>query len=270
MKKKFTLAISNLAWSPQEDTDALTYVANSGISSLEISPFRTTADLTVISPAFAKTYARQISLYKLQIIALQALLFRFPNLLIFQDKENREQTFAHLCHVIEFAHAVGAKSLIFGSPKNKIRGKMKYAEAFAIAVDFFGRIAAVAAKNSVTFCIEPTPSVYGTDFLRDTKESIALISAVDNEALKLNVDLGALQLNKEDLQEILPNNLPHVGYIHISEPYLKPIHRDYAFHEGAAQIILTSGYSGTVSIEMLPQPLQDIKKTLSFVTAVYI
>src|SRR5438105_11892903 len=112
-------------------------MANLNMRYLEISPFRESADSSVISDYSARSLIKRLNKYGIHILALQALLFRYPELTLFKAKSIREKTFDHLVNVIDFANELGAKVLVFGSPKNKIRGKMKYEQAFAITVDFF-------------------------------------------------------------------------------------------------------------------------------------
>ena len=147
------IAISNLAWSQAEDEQIFKIMADLQVSLLEISPFRESADKKAINNESARNLKKQMRSYGIKIIALQTLLYRFPELVIFQDKMTRKKTLNHLIRVIDFAHEVGAKSLIFGSPKNKLRKELKYDSAFAIATDFFGKLSERAKLQRVSLCI---------------------------------------------------------------------------------------------------------------------
>lgn len=266
------IAISNLAWSQTEDDQIFNIMATLQVSLLEISPFRESADKKVMSNESAHNLKKRLHDYGIKVVALQALLYRFPELVIFQDKTTREKTLNHLVHVIDFAHEVGAKSLIFGSPKNKLRGELEYDSAFTIATDFFGRLAERAKLQQVSLCIEPTPAVYGSDFIRNTDETVALLKAVSSSALRLNLDIGSLVVNEENIEDTIQNNMQYIGHVHISEPFLKMITLDSSFHKRIANKLNANSYNGNVSIEMLPQTNQNgdgIYKTLSFIQKIY-
>src|SRR3989338_2099102 len=173
-----TIAISNIAWQIDEDAKIFEVLASLNIHNLEISPFRASADPFIISQEHARSFQNQLSFYGIQVIAVQALLFRHPELVIFKKKVTREKTMEHLVRVINFAHYVGAKTVIFGSPKNKCRGEMAYESALDLAVDFFGRLSRVSEEKGITFCLEPTPETFGADFIRNTKEAMEVIQAI--------------------------------------------------------------------------------------------
>lgn len=266
------IAISNLAWSRAEDDHIFKIMANLQVSLLEISPFRESAEIKVINNGSAGNLKKRLHDYGIKVVALQALLYRFPELVIFQDKMTRKKTLNHLENVIDFASEVGAKSLIFGSPKNKLRGELEYDSAFRIATDFFGRLAERACLQQVSLCIEPTPAAYGSDFIRNTDEAVRLLKAVNNSALRLNLDIGSLVVNKENIEDTIQKSMRFIGHVHISEPFLKMITFDPKFHQRIANKLITNSYSGIISIEMISQASNNadrIYKTLSFIQKIY-
>ncbi|MDO8610903.1 MAG: sugar phosphate isomerase/epimerase [bacterium] len=266
------IAISNIAWLQSEDDKMFEIMANLKVSLLEISPFRESADKKVINNESAKNLKMRLYNYGIKIVSLQALLYRFPELVIFQGKVTRAKTLNHLERVIDFACEVGAKSLIFGSPKNKLRGKLDYDNAFTIAIDFFGKLAERAKLQQVSLCIEPTPTVYGSDFIRDTNETVALLKAVNSSALRLNLDIGSSIVNKENIEDIIQNNIQYIGNVHISEPFLKMITFNSLFHQRIADKLNANSYNNNVSLEMLPQTNKNVNgiyRTLIFIQKIY-
>lgn len=267
-----TIAISNIAWQANEDERIFEVMADLDVRNLEISPFREIADLSAVSAKSAQKITHQLSAYGIRVIALQAVLFRHPELVLFRDEETRGKTLEHLINIIDFAHQVEATRIIFGSPKNKVRGEMPYERALGLAVDFFGRLARVSQEKGITCCLEPTPEIFGADFIRNTGEAMAVIQAVSSGALKLNLDLGSLRLNEEDTEELIRTHARSIGHVHVSEPHLQIIREDFAFNQNIARLLQESSYEGAISVEMLPQPLRNkgsIRKTLSFVKKIY-
>jgi len=268
----FDIAISNLGWSEREDQKIFELMGNLGIYNLEISPFRDVADISEISEGFDQKMSRLLNQYKIRVGALQSLMFRYQKASLFKDVATREGIFKHLVNVLDFSNKVGSTVVVFGSPKNKIKGKLSHGEALDIAKNFFRKLADQAQRRNITFCIEPTPAVYGADFICDTKEAIDFVKAVNHKSLKINLDIGSSILNNEKIEEIIPGNIEYIGHVHVSEPYLKAIDCNHPFHKNIAQALNNSNYKGVVSIEMLPAGKSDAKnisKILSFVKNVY-
>ena len=210
----------------------------------------------------------------IEIVAFQSLLFGHPEFAIFQDEENRLATMNHLKKNIILAGKLGAKALIFGSPKNRIVGDMLKEKANEIAVAFFRELGDFALKNKTCFCIEPNPSIYGGDFILTTQEAIKLVKEVNHPGFKLNIDLGTIVANNENLELTLIAALPYAGHMHISEPFLEKIEKNENRHKKIKKILNTHGYNLALSIEMKGaganiSNINNIEDTLNFITSIY-
>lgn len=268
----FKIAISNLAWDKSKDQQVLGAMHGLGIYNLEVSPFRDLANTIEVDTDFNCRVSKLLDSYGIHIVALQSLMFRYPKVSIFENKNIRSDIFKHLISVLRFSKKVGSNIVVFGSPKNKIKGRMPRKEAHKIARGFFGKIALEAQKFNITFCIEPTPVAYGADFIRNTKEAVDLIKAVGHKSLKINLDIGSSILNKEKVKKIIRDNVKYIGHVHISEPHLKTINFNPTFHKSIAKALNGSAYDGIVSIEMLTDgknSLRNIRKVVSFVKNIY-
>lgn len=263
----YDIAISNLGWKKDEDIPVFELMDKSGIGCLEFCPFRDSDDLSS-----AKEMIDGLDKYKLKVVAMQALLYRYSDLVLFKDDETRMKLFEHMIKLIDFASDVGTKDIVFGCPKCKLRGDMELDKAFDIVTGFFGDIARHANTNDVTFCLEPTPEIYNADFILNTKEAIKLVEAVNDNAFKINLDIGACIHNDEDIVDIILSNTDLIGHVHISEPSLKAIIPDKETHTNIANALQDSGFSGSVSVEMLPSDsnnLSGLEKVISFTKEVY-
>lgn len=266
------IAISNLAWDERVDQQIFEVMRNIRIYSLEISPFRDAATISEVYKQFNDKMSELLNRYGIHIVALQSLMFRYPEVSFFKDESTRNEIFEHLVSVLEFSNKVGSTIVVFGSPKNKIKGKLSREEVLDIAKNFFRKLAEQAQRLNVTFCIEPTPAVYGADFIRSTGEALDFVKEVKHRSLKINLDIGSSILNNEKIEEIVPGNIEYIGHVHVSEPYLRAIDYNYLFHKNIAQALNNSNYKGIVSIEMLPTGKSDAKnisEILSFVKNVY-
>jgi len=266
------IAISNLAWSELEDQKIFEVMRNLEIFNLEISPFRDTERISEVDKRFDNRMSKLLDRYGIRIVALQSLMFRYHEVSLFKDVATRNEIFDHLVRVLEFSNKVGSTIVVFGSPKNKIKGKLSRKKALDIAKNFFRKLADQAQKLNITFCIEPTPTVYGADFILSSSEALDFVKGVNHKSIKINLDIGSSITNNEKIERIIRDNIDYIGHVHVSAPYLKAIDCDYLFHKNIAQALNDANYKGVVSVEMLPIGKSDIKnitEILSFVKNVY-
>ena len=74
---------------------------------------------------------------------------------------------------------------------------------------------------------------------------------MDSKGFLLNLDVGTMIQNEEDVSELV-DNVEWINHVHISEPGLKPIQkRD--IHMQLKNILLEGGYKGFISIEVKKQ-----------------
>lgn len=189
----------------------------------------------------------------LPILAMQALLFGRPELRLFGTDEERQALAEHLRLVFRVASGLGARHLIFGSPRNRIRGNMEPAVAFDVAERFFRKIAKDAEAAGCVLCIEANATEYGCDFVTTHEEAATLVKAVASPGFGLQLDTGVMRMNEESplgLASVLcgKNVLP--AHVHISEPFLAPVDAATPFHRELHAVLNDMGYAGAVSVEM--------------------
>ncbi len=266
------IAVSNLAWRKSEDERVFDIMRDLNVFNLEISPFRDTSALSEAKKQFHNETASLLNKYGICAVAFQALMFRYPEISIFESEAAHKGISEHLKGVLEFLNQISATVAVFGSPKNKIKGALSRDEAMNIAKIFFRQIADRAKAFNVIFCIEPTPSAYGADFICNTQEAVDFVKTIGHESLKINLDIGSSILNGEDIEKIINKNIDYIGHVHVSEPYLKTINLNRPFHKSIAKTLNDSKYNGFVSIEMRPsdkQNIENIFKVISFVKNIY-
>lgn len=243
-------AISVIAWSPEEDDHALHIVHEAGIRNVEVVPNRVW--LTTNNGAFQKrdTFLKLLQVEQLNPIAMQSLLYNRPDLSIFGTTDQLKKTKLYFRNLVDAASSVGIKKLVFGSPKNKLKLQRTKAEADREAVLFFEDIGKCAAAKGVTFCIEPTPSIYGGDYLSSTTEVISLLEQIQTPGIALNLDLGTMLINGERIGDIVEKASSYIGHVHISMPNLARVTVDLELHKKVSSSLRAQGYKDHVSIEM--------------------
>ena len=59
--------------------------------------------------------------------------------------------------------------------------------------------------------------------MTNSTETASIVSLVNQPNIKMQLDTGAITINKEDIGEVLENFKSLIGHIHLSEPNLIPL-----------------------------------------------
>jgi len=268
-------AISNIAWKAEEDEKVYEIMGQYGFAGLEIAPNRIWDTPLEATNEEIRRFKEQMHSKGISIVSLQALHFGHPELTVFENAETRKKTLEHTKRCIELAGKLEAQALVFGSPKNRRINDMDYAEAEAIATDFFNELGNHAKAHNTALCIEPNPRDYGADFLTRTEEADNLVKKINSDGLRINLDTSTMTLNKEDYEKEISHAFPRIGHFHISEPMLELVsgQKDNSHHKIIAGTLKKLNYEGWVSIEM-KSGLNDsnvvsVKEAIQFVASTY-
>jgi D-psicose/D-tagatose/L-ribulose 3-epimerase len=194
VSKPIRLSISNIAWDPAEDDAVAAVLRAEGVSAVEIAPTKWRDKPLEATAAEIEHYRRSWADRGLRISSLQALLFGRPDLELFGS--SRLQLAEYLYRVIELGAGLGARALVFGSPRNRLRGSLALEAAMASATDFFRDVGDFAAQHGVVIAIEANPPDYGGDFVTRTNEAVALCRAIASAGVGVNGDLGGMTLSR--------------------------------------------------------------------------
>lgn len=248
------LAVSNIAWPPEADETAAELLAGRGVDAVEVAPARVCERPWEADAERVKAYRGFWEDRGLPIVALQALLFGRGDLVLFGDAAVRRKLFEHLGAIIDLAADLGATRLVFGSPKNRIRGVLGRGQAETIATAFFRDLGKRALDRGVWLCIEPNPPAYGCDFLVDSRQVIEFVDRVDQDGLGVHLDTGAMTLAREVPAEIVSVAGSRWKHLHASEPALAAVGTGGVDHAAVAAAVRATGYDGFVSVEMTQGP----------------
>ena len=268
------VSISNIAWRIEEEAAVAELMARLGVRGVEVAPPKLGPDPAAWQPAVARAYREFWSRHGVSIVAMQALLFGRPDLVLFGDDAQRAALLAYLEHVFRLGGRLGAGPMIFGSPKNRLAGDLPPEQARAIAVRFFRAAGDLAARHGTCLCIEPNPREYGCDFITTTRAARALVRDVASPGFGLHVDAAALHMAGEG-PEVLRECGADIRHFHASEPMLAQVEPGGAVdHAALARTLRELRYANWVSIEMRPHGdevdhLPLVRESLEFVTEVY-
>jgi D-psicose/D-tagatose/L-ribulose 3-epimerase len=234
---------------PEEDDAVARLLVGEGVTGIEIAPTKWRERPLNASALDVAAFRRTWEDRGLRIVSLQSLLYGRSDLQLFADETQRQAMIDYLRRMIDLGAGLGARTLVFGSPKNRTRGDMAERDASAIAVDTFRQLGGHASERGVLFCLEANPPEYACDFITTTAEAVALCRAVDQRGLRVNADLGGMTLSHDDPGLCVADAAGAIGHFHASEPHLSELGAS-ADHRRAAEGLTRIGYPGWVSIEM--------------------
>lgn len=259
------LSISNIGWDAANDAAVYELMVKYGFSGLEIAPTR----IFPISPydkiEDAKVWSRNLkNEYGIDISSMQSIWYgRTENL--FASRKERNILKNYTKKAIDFASAIGCRNLVFGCPRNRNLPEGVESE---IAVGFFKELGEYAYENKTVITLEANPTIYHTNYINDTKSAIDLIKRVDSRGFLLNLDVGTMLQNEEELF-VLIGNVKYIHHVHISEPGLKPI-KERELHMILKRILANEQYNGYISIEMGKiEDITVIEESLQYVKRVF-
>lgn len=265
------LAFSNIAWPPQTEAQVLHAFRAAGLSGIEVAPTRLWPDWNGASPEAAANYAQALAAEGFSIPAMQAILFGKPALTLFGSDSDRQHLLEHLVYVADLAVAFGAKSLVFGAPKNRQLGDLTPAAAFAIAREFFTNIARLYESRGVCLCLEANPTQYACTFVTNSSEAAELVRSVHSPGFGLHLDAACLFLAGEDAGAAIQNNIDILRHFHVSEPYLNSLAAPQVDHAHLAAILRGASYDGWISLEMreTDNAVHDVAQAATFLARTY-
>lgn len=244
------LSISNLAWNVAEDATVAVLLRRYRIDGIEVVPSKYFQLGSGADAADILRVRRWWMDRGVEITGMQALLFGTRGLNLFGEDDSRAAMLHHMAEVCRIASGLGAKYLVFGSPKNRDRTGLTNAQAEEIAVAFFRRLGDVASAQGAVICLEPNPPCYGCNFMTGTADTARVVRAVAHPSVRMQYDTGAIAINREDPHTILEHHADIIGHIHASEPALAPLGDGGADHETHAAVLSKAFPDRLVAIEM--------------------
>ena len=252
------LAMSNLAWSPDERIAAYGILANAGFTGLEIVPglfFHAALDPFLPDAPVARAALAEMTDAGLSLVSMQSLLFGVRAAGLFGGPAARAALEAGMGRAITLAGRFGVPNLVFGSPRQRrVPSGMGMDQALTEAAAVFQRLGEAALRAGTRITIEANPPAYDTNFLNTLEQTLDFARRVDHPAIAAILDLGAMRMNGafDTIPERLPGLMPYLNHVHVSEPDLAPAPAPE--HATAITAVLRAlrarGYDKAVSIEM--------------------
>ncbi len=266
------LAISNIAWLPDEDDDVFVTLMDHGVSNIELAPTRTWGDWRHIALSDAADTRRSMEKNGVRCVAMQSLLYGLPDLQLFGSRESRGALAEHLVRVGQLASEAGISTLVFGSPGNRRAGDLSPSDSLNAAAETLGPVAEALAPMGVALCIEANPPEYDCDFVTTSADAVALAHLIDSPGFRVHLDAGGLCLAGEPIADAVQAAGPFLAHVHISEPFLARLDATNSTHGELAEALRVIGYAGYCSVEMRRQDtgsLDAVRDALTLARRLY-
>ena len=251
------LAISNIGFGETFDDRELEQY-----NGLEIAPSKIAVEPYAHQDNIAEYTEKMMNEFDLPIVSMQSIWYQVSEGIF---TGGYDKLVALTKQAIDLADKINCRNIVFGSPKN--RNMPNPAGDIELAKQFFREIAEYAETKQVVIALEPNPTIYQTNFINTTQEAFDFVKELNLPALKVNVDLGTVIYNQEDLS-VIKDNIKLVNHIHISEPNLEKIEKRQ-LHKDLKKLLVDSSYDHYVSIEMKEQSNDDVVKTLRYVREIF-
>lgn len=259
------LSISNIGWSEENDVSVYTMMRNNGFTGLEIAPTRIFPEQPYSKLDDARAWANEMKSEKGFVVPSMQSIWYGRNEKLFGSEEERSTLMDYTKKAIDFAEAIGCMNLVFGCPRNR---SIPEGVDEKIAIRFFKRIGDYAAEHGTVVGMEANPPIYNTNYINDTASALELIEKVDSDGFKLNLDVGTMIENREDVSS-LKGREKQVNHVHISEPGLKSI-EERQLHRELADLLRSCNYSGYVSIEVGKQDnVENLNRMMNYVKTLF-
>lgn len=246
------IAISNIAWNVAEDERVATLLSKYGVDAIDVAPGKYFADPKKASPVDVTRVREWWRSHGIEITGMQALLFGTTGLNLFGSNYSQTAMLAHLESICRIGAGLGAKKLVFGSPKNRDCSALSGEEARDIAIRFFGLLGDIASRYGVMICLEPNPSCYGANFMTNSADTAIIVTAVAHPSIRMQLDTGAIAINGDNSGRVIKEHAALIGHVHASEPDLVTLGNGGVDHAAVGLQLHEVLPDQVVTIEMLP------------------
>jgi sugar phosphate isomerase/epimerase len=249
------LAVSNIAWTPDDDAIAAAALTAAGVHALEVAP-------TVRWPAPLEVPRAEAAAWRawwhdrgIDVVAMQSLLFGRPDLVVFGPPDVRAALVDYLGGICRLAAWLGATRLVFGSPANRRPGD-RPGGTRRHRRGRLPRHRARAPTRRRHGLHRGKSRAYGCEWIQSVSEAAALVTAVGHPDRPAPRCRRHACTATRSTTSPARSRLPACGTC-MQRPSLAALgegdSRAAAWHADLAALLAQTGYDGCVSLEMRRQ-----------------
>jgi sugar phosphate isomerase/epimerase len=256
------LSISNLAWGTTPLNEVIPKLSDAGIQGIEIAPTAIWSNLDDISDLEIREFKSYLNSHGLVVSGIQSLLYGHPEFQLF-ERNCWSDMKKHLQNVFRIGGLLGADVAVFGSPKNRVRGKIDTQTADQMAEIFFKQLIPSLTENGIVLTLEPNAPDYGADYLTTYEDIVSLSSSIKSENVMPQIDTGCLWMVGTNPEHAYSFYKPH--HIHLSVPKLEQVPGNFEF-DSFMELLHSTNYDGWLVIEMLPSKSHHMVELFDTIT----
>lgn len=228
----------------------LPLVAELGYTGLEVAPFAFEKHVAQMTATEARATGDAIRSYGLEVVGLHWLLARTKGLHINSpDRDARDAAVAYMATLIRRCGDMGGSIMVFGSPQQRaLLPGVSEEDAWRWAVNFFQRVAPIAAEEGITICIEPLARP-DNNFIFTKDQGVCLIEAIGHPNVALHLDVRAMSDEGRPLPDIIREARLYLRHFHTNDGDLGPGMGPIDYHP-ILQALADIGYEGWLSVEV--------------------
>jgi sugar phosphate isomerase/epimerase len=258
-----SFGVSNIAWKIEDLPKVVELLHSHKISNIEIAPTTYFTNLAKVKEIEVKAVRDFWKAEGITITSLQSLLFNKPDLQLFGSDTSQDGLLKHLQIVGQIGEWFGAKVLVFGSPKNRLKNDLSMTSALHQGTKFFEKLFSQWDSSSPYLVIEANPRKYGADFLTNGLDAFEFVKNLHSDKMKWHLDFACCKIEGPPAVECLRITKTTPAHVHLSEVDLGPLERSSMsqYSEFLAELKLMS-YAGVVTLEMKDHGLNSLGESI--------
>jgi D-psicose/D-tagatose/L-ribulose 3-epimerase len=227
--------------------------AKLGYMGLEVAPFTLGDDPHLMSASQAAAFRRDAEAVGIEITGLHWLLITPKGLSITSpDTALRARTIDVLERLIGLCAMMGGSVLVHGSPAQRaVPAGESRDVAQDRALEVFTSIAAAAAREGVTYCLEPLAK-RETDFVNTVAEAAMIVDRIDNPAFRTMIDTSAAGATESDpVPALMDTWIPtgKIGHIQVNDRNRRGPGQGSDRFPAVLKAIQRNSYNGVIAVE---------------------
>jgi sugar phosphate isomerase/epimerase len=242
------------------------YSHSVGYDGIEIAPFTFAENVNDISQRQRAEIKKIATDNGLEISGLHWLLVSPPGLHINAINEKlRAQTIDYLRALIDFAGDVGARAMIFGSPKARfVEDDLQ--STWQRTLESYQQVLPALAARGVLLCQEALPAPE-CDFIQATKEAQQMVDDVNDTHFRLMLDTKSMSAEPQTPAELIRAFGKNCAHFHANDANRRAPGYGETDFTPIFEALKSVNYNGWISLEpfdYFPDPQTLARESLNY------
>jgi sugar phosphate isomerase/epimerase len=227
-------------------------MVEAGYQGVELAPMCFAPSVEQIDAAMRAAIRHTAHAAGLEIVGLHMLLWGQDDLHVAHpDPAVRRRTADYLVSLVEFAEAVGAPLMVFGSPKQRSTiPPLTPQQALALWLDTLQPALRRCEQLGVLMLLEPLPP-FETDVLNTLAEAVAVLDELRHPCLGTLLDVKCALNETDDVPALIRRYAPYLKHVHLNDRDMRAPGFGPTDFAPILQALQAVGYNGWCSIEPL-------------------